>query len=138
MTKRATGTARFEIDDASAGVRTIEAQVSSQGLPVATLKVARYRAPGPPKPGRVGRLRAKRSRGTVTVSWPRLRGADGFVVRVKGSDGRRAVYFPTARQHRAKIQRVGRSTRLDVRVFAWKGGTRIVGRVRTLKIRAAR
>ena len=136
VTTKESGSARYTIDDGSAGVRTIEAEVTIEGRPVGHLKLARYRAPGPPKPGRPGKLKAKRRNGTVTVTWPRLKGADGFSVRVRGSDGRRAVYFPKAKQHRVAINRVGRSTRLDVRVFAWKGNTGIVGRVRALKVRA--
>ncbi len=136
VTTKEEGRARYTIDDGSAGVRRVEAQVTIKGRPVGLVKVARYRAPGPAKPRRPGKLRAKRRGGTVTITWPKQKGAGGFVVRIRGSDGRRAVSFPTAKRHRVAVERVGRKTRLAVRVYAWKGNPGIVGRVRTIKVRA--
>jgi hypothetical protein len=75
--------------------------------------VARYRAPGPPRPGRAGRLRVKRSRSTVTVRWARVKGAQGYSVRVTGADGRREVYFPSAKRPQIRILTVAPTTRFE-------------------------
>ena len=68
VTRKQRGRARFSIQDGKAGRRTIEAQVSTaDGVPVSTPVVARYRAPGPPRPHRPGKLKTRRSHGKVTV-----------------------------------------------------------------------
>ena len=104
VTKKQRGRARYAIEDGSAGPRKIEAQVTTaDGVPVTTPVVARYRAPGPPRPHRPGRLKTRRRHGTVTVRWARVRGADGYAVRVTGSDGRREVHFLSRKQRRLRI-----------------------------------
>lgn len=136
VTKQGSGRVGFAPQGGSAGVRTIEAQVSSSGIPVSAPVVARYRAPGPPKPGRPGRLRIKRSNGNVTVRWASVKGAQGYSVRVTGSDGRREVYFPSARRPQIRIPTVAPTTRLKLRVAGWMGTTKITGRVRSTTVPA--
>jgi hypothetical protein len=97
--------------------------------------VARYRAPGPPRPHRPGKLKARRRHGTVTVRWPRLKGADGYVVRVTGNDGRKEVHFLSRKQRRVRILTVAPPARLKVRVAGWKGVRSIAGPTRTATVR---
>jgi hypothetical protein len=137
VTKRQRGHARYAIDDGHAGPRKIEAQVTtSGGVPVSTPVVARYRAPGPPRPHRPGKLKARRSHGTVTVRWARLKGADGYTVRVTGSDGRKEVHFLSRKRRRLRILTVAPATRLKVRVAGWHGIHSIVGPARTATVKA--
>ena len=132
VTDKQRGRARYAIEDGKAGKRTIEAQVTTDdGVPVMTPVVARYRAPGPPRPKRPGRLKVRRSHGTVTVRWARVKGADGYVVRVTGNDGRKEVHFLSRRQRRLRILTVAPPARLKVRVAGWKG-------IRSIALRIAR
>ncbi len=131
VTGKRRGSARYAIDDGAADKRTIEAQVSTDGgVPVSTPVVARYTAPGPPRPHRPGRLKLRRRHGTVTVRWARLKGADGYTVRVTGNDGRKEVHFLSRRQRRVRILTVAPVARLKIRVAGWKGVRSIVGPAR--------
>ena len=129
-TTKESGRIRFTVQDGSAGARRVEAEVSSGGMPVSTQTLARYRAPGPQKAGRPGRLKLTRKGGNVIVTWPRLRGARGFVVKVKGSDGRRESYYAKARKRRVVIGLVGPTTRVDVTLAGWIGSRTQVGPAR--------
>ena len=102
---------------------------------MSTPVVARYRAPGPPRPRRPGRVKARRSHGKVTVRWPRLKGADGYVVRVTGNDGRKEVHFLSRKQRRVRILMVAPPARLKIRVAGWQGIRSIAGPARTTTVR---
>lgn len=136
VTKATRGSARYTLQGGAAGPRTVQAQVTLGGIPQATPVVARYRAPGPPRPGRPGRLTVRRSHGTVTVRWPRLKGTKGYVVRVSGSDGRRELHFPGAAKRVVRIRQVAAVTKLKVTVAGWIGTVRITGPRRSATVRA--
>jgi hypothetical protein len=74
----------------------------------------------------------------VTVRWARVKGAQGYRVRVTGADGRREVYFPSAKRPQIRILTVAPTTRLKVRVAGWMGNTKITGRVRSATVPAAK
>jgi hypothetical protein len=135
VTKRARGSVDYTIQGGAAGTRRVEAQVSAGGVPLSQPVVARYHAPGPPHPGRPGRLKARRRHGTVTVRWPKLAAAEGYVVRVKGSDGRKEIHFASARKRMTRIRSVAARTRLKVRVAGWIGSRRISGPVRSATVK---
>jgi len=136
VTGKQRGRARYTIEDGSAGPRRIEAQVSTDdGVPVMTPVVARYRAPGPPRPHRPGRLKVRRSHGTVTVRWARLKGADGYRVKVTGNDGRKELHFLSRKRRRLRILTVAPATRLKVRVAGWQVIRSIAGPARTATVR---
>jgi hypothetical protein len=137
VTRKQRGSARYAIEDGRAGPRRIEAQVTTEdGVPVMTPVVTRYRAPGPARPHRPGRLKARRRHGTVTVRWRGVRGADGYRVTVTGSDGRKELHFVSRKKRRVRILTVAPPTRLKVRVAGWRGIRSIVGHARTVKVRA--
>jgi hypothetical protein len=69
------------------------------------------------------------------VRWARVRGADGYAVRVTGSDGRREVHFLSGKQRRLRILTVAPTTRLKLRVAGWHGIRSIVGPARTATVR---
>jgi hypothetical protein len=137
-TTKERGRTAFSLQDGSAGRRRVEAEVSSGGMPVSSQIVARYGAPGPRKPGRPGRVKLARKRGTVVVTWPRLAGARGFLIRVKGSDGRRMTYLANAKRRRVAIALVGPSTRIDVSVAGYIGGRTRPGPARKATSRPAK
>jgi hypothetical protein len=66
----------------------------------------------------------------VIVSWPRLAGAEGYSVRVRGTDGRKEMWLRSAKQRSVRILRVAPSTKLTVRVAGWIGTETVVGRAR--------
>lgn len=138
-TNKAQGSQRYEIQDGFAGKRTVEAMVEGpDGIPLATPVVARYVAPAPPRPGRIGRLTVKRVGAVVTVRWPKLRAAEGYAIRVTGADGRREVHFPTARMRLLRIRLVAPETKLKVVAAGWIGSHKRTGRSRTATVKALR
>jgi uncharacterized delta-60 repeat protein len=68
------------------GRRTIVALVDQAGSPAADLTVGSYSAPGSGQPGRPGRVRATRLRGSIRVSWRGVPGAVRYEVLVKLAD----------------------------------------------------
>ncbi len=136
VTSKQRGHARYAIEAGAAGKRTIEAQVTTDdGVPVSTPVVARYRAPGPPRPHKPGKLKIRRRHGTVTVRWARLKGADGYSIRVTGSDGRKEVHFLSRKHRKLRILTVAPPTRLKLRVAGWHGIRSIVGPARKATVR---
>ncbi len=139
VTKKEHGTVRWALQSGSAGKRTVQAQVTAaNGIPAGTPVVAHFTAPGPPRPIRVGRVAIRRVGENVSVRWPRLRAADGYTVRVLGSDGRREVYFPAAQTPTITTLRVAPSTKLTVRVAAWIDNRAMTGPTRTAKLAAVK
>ena len=97
------GTLRFSPADGPAGTRTIVAVVTSQGLPVRSETVARFRPAGPlvlPAP----RLRAVRSGGGLVLRWRPVPGARGYHARVAVGDGR--DLYLTAKRSPLRVPRV--------------------------------
>ncbi len=135
VTTKERGSVRYTIQDGSAGRRSVEAQVTAGGVPVEQPVVARYRAPGPPRPGRPGTLTARRRGETVTVRWPRLKGAKGYRVGVTGRDGRKELHFVTAKQRSVQIRIVAPTTALRVTVAGWITAPSITGRPRSATVR---
>jgi len=130
----ARGRIRFRPVEGRGRNRRIVADVIQDGRPRATLVAGRYRAPRPSSPARPGKSRARRRGATVVVTWGRSRGADGYSVLVRGSDGRRTQYGTGRRRRRLVIAPVPPAVRLLVTV---KGETRTgrAGPARKLKVR---
>ena len=139
VTDKGSGSVPFTLQGGSAGGRTIEAQViGAEGIPLATTTVARFRAPGPPRPGRSGLVKVTRTGETVTVRWLRIRGAQGYSVKVSGSDGRKEIHFPAAKTQKLLVLRVAPTTKLKVSVAGWIGTESITGRPRVATLRAVK
>jgi hypothetical protein len=81
------GTITFTPGPGRGGRRSIIAQVEQDGAPTKDIKVGSYSAPRPGQPGRPVGVRAQRRRGTVRVSWHRVRGAVRYEVLIKLADG---------------------------------------------------
>jgi hypothetical protein len=139
VTKKARGRAAYTIQGGSAGRRTVEAQVTTgNGIPVGTPTVAHYTAPGPARPGRPGRVKVSRRGPSVKISWPKLKGADGYLVRVRGSDGRKELFFRTAKRRKVTTLRVAPWTKLKVTVAGWIGTNLRPGPVRKAALKAVK
>ncbi len=139
VTKKAKGSAAWSLQGGSAGPRKVEADVlSEKGIPFATPVVTSFRAPGPPRPGRPGRVTVRRRGETAVIRWPKLKGATGYTVKVRGSDGRREVFFPRAPKHQVLSLRVAKTTKLTVAVAGWIATHRIAGKPRSATLRAVK
>lgn len=98
--------------------RTIQAQVSSFGLPRALLDVTRYRAPSS-RPGKPHRLRVRRRGSKALVTWRRTPRARAYVVVAKLRDGR--ALSITTKRPRAKIRGVPGIDSARIRVAGLEG-----------------
>ncbi len=81
------GTIRFRPVAASGRRRTVEAVRLVAGLPRGTVRIDRFQAARPARPGAVRRLRARAGKRALVVSLRAGRGSAWTVVRVKGSAG---------------------------------------------------
>ncbi len=87
-TAKATGKVRFTPQTGPAGHRRIVAIVEQNGLPRATLNVASFRAPGPPRPTKVTHLKLTRRGTSLRVSWKKPKQPFRHGVYADLSDGR--------------------------------------------------
>jgi hypothetical protein len=108
----------FSAADGPKGKRRIVAAVESFGAPREQLNVAAYKAPGPIKPSKPRRLRARRKGGKLVLSWRRSRGAKRYLVATRLRDGRRLEL--TTRKRRLKIPDVPRIDSAKIRVAGLK------------------
>jgi hypothetical protein len=117
-TGKARGRLRFRPAPGPGGKRSIVAIVEQDGVPWAKLRVARYTAP-PTRRLRRPRVVAKRSGRRLRVSWRRVKGARGYEVTVSlPRDGRRLLFFPSAKKRRLKVKGLERSDTARVTVAA--------------------
>ncbi len=110
------GAIRFTPADGAGGRRAIVALVSVDGQPRSRAVVTRYAAPGPVRPGRVKRLRIRRSGGSFMVSFLGVRGAARYLVRFDASDGRHIQELIPASRHSLRIRALGYFDHLRVTV----------------------
>jgi hypothetical protein len=129
-TTAAAGRLRFRPGAGRAERRDIVAVVEQDGHVRDELAVARYRAPGPERPGRVRGLVAKRHGASLHLRWRKARSAARHEVTLRLSDGRRLLL--ATRRPRLVVPRVGRSTHGVVRV---RGLSRDGGRGRTARVK---
>jgi hypothetical protein len=86
---KAKGTLRYTTADAKGGRRSVYALVEHDGIATSREKIGSYVAPGPQKPGKVRRLKARRAGRSVVVSFGAARGAASYAVTLKGGKGTR-------------------------------------------------
>ena len=126
----AEGRLRWTPAGGAAERREIVAVVEQDGLVAHQLVVARYRAPGPVKPGQVHRLRTQRVKPGLRVTW-KPAGAR-HVVTASFSDGRRIVRNVDGRS--LVIRGVARRTRATVAVRA-VSASGVLGRQVRIRVR---
>ncbi len=116
---RARGSLRFRPAPGPGGKRRIVAIVEQGGVPYEKLTVARYVAPGTPRPTRPRRVVVKRRGASLLVGWSRVSGASGYEVRVGlPRDGRRLLFYPPPRRRSLRVRGVERSDLARVSVAA--------------------
>ena len=108
------GTLKFTSAPGKGGKRVIEAAVEQDGIPRERLEVATYTAPARARPGSVKRVKVRRSKRAVLVTWQGGAGAASFLVAANTSEGRRNVYVATRRSLR--IPAIPKGTRITVLV----------------------
>ncbi|MEA2167253.1 MAG: hypothetical protein QOF76_553, partial [Solirubrobacteraceae bacterium] len=110
------GTLPYALSETRGDKRTIEAEVTQDGIPRVRLEVAHYVAPNP----RVGRptVRIRRQGGHAVVRWSSAALAQRYDVHASFSDGRRLLFVPAGHARTVVIPAVGRTGGVVVRVVA--------------------
>lgn len=125
------GSLRFKPAVGPGGRRQIVARVELGGLPNKNLTVARFRVRDTLTPGRVSKLRVKRSRRGVTVRFKSARNAKRYQVLVKRRDGTTRLIRTRRRSLRVKLPRT-QSGRVYVLAI---GPTDMLGRPRSTRFK---
>jgi hypothetical protein len=112
------GTIKFSTADAKGGKRRIEAMIEKDGLLMDRKTIGTYKAPGPIKPSKVKRLRAKRKGRSLIVSWRPAKNANRYSVLVKGREGTRLGRMLGSKARKVRFNHVGSDRRLTVTVVA--------------------
>ena len=81
------GTLRFKPAEGAGGKRTVVALVQHSAITTGQSIVGSFTQPNPPKPGAVGRLKAKHRTTTLSITWKSAKNAVRYAVLVKGSKG---------------------------------------------------
>jgi hypothetical protein len=133
-TSASTGKVRFAPQAGPAGRRTIVAIVSQYGLPRTTIKVTSFRASGPPKPGKVTKLKLARKGSTVVVTWKAPKSVFRHAVYVVTTDGRKLVLIVRAGVSKATFagitKKVGATVRVSGLTVAGGKGPTVTARLR--------
>ena len=113
---KARGRLRFTIADARGGRRRVLAMVQKDGIETGRRTIGTYSAPGPVRPGKPRRLRAKRKGRTVVVSWRPAAGAQRHSVTLRGRQGTSLGRLVGRRARRVRFAHIRRDQRLTVTV----------------------
>ena len=133
--KGAVGSIRFTPAAGRRGPRTIVALVEEAGAVSSEVKAAVYTSSGTPRPGRPRSVGARRKKGTIIISWPRVPGASRYEVLVKLADGSQA--FRVVRTSRLTVADAFPARRGSVSVDAL-GRDAIRGAARTVRLAPVR
>jgi hypothetical protein len=115
---KARGRLRYTIADAKGGRRRVLAMVQKDGLETDRKTIGTYRAPGPVRPGRPRRLRAKRKGRSVVVSWRPASGAQRYSVTLRGRQGTSLGRLVGRRARKVRFAHIRRDQRLTATVVA--------------------
>jgi hypothetical protein len=133
-TSAATGQVRFAPQAGPAGRRTIVAIVEQYGLPRKTIKITSFHASGPPKPGKVTKLKLTRKGSTLVVTWKAPKSVFRHAVYVVTTDGRKLVLIVSAGVSRATFsgitKKVGATVRVSGLTVAGGKGPTVTARLR--------
>lgn len=133
---RSRGTLRFRPAAGAGGRRTIVARVLREGGAVTDeVRVGRYLAPGPPRPGAVRGLRGRKRGSAVTVTFRPGRGTERTQVAIRSSTGKRLARLVGRRGRKVRFAGLRWDKRFTItaRPFARNGRA---GPVRRARLRA--
>ena len=112
------GTLRFKPATGAGGKRKVVALVMRDGLITDTVPIGTYKAPPPPRPKPVSKLRAKRRGSNLTVTFRPSRGADSTAVKVKGSGGTEIARLVSGKAKKARFDGVRWAKKLKITVYS--------------------
>ena len=107
---------RFHPSRGPGGIRTVQAVVTRNGIPIAQKDIASFTAPRETLPSRPGALRARRANGFLVVAFPRSRGASRYVVSATLSDGRELAFDLATKCQAVRIANVPTGVSATVKV----------------------
>jgi Tol biopolymer transport system component len=113
--KGADGTLSFDPVLATNRKRTIEAEVTQNGLPRVLLTIAKFKAPKLPKL-KAPKVKAKRTKKSLKLSWAKVAGADTYLVEVKA--GAEVLYRVVSKRTRLRFSDTPKQGKLKVSVQA--------------------
>jgi hypothetical protein len=116
--KGSRGRLRFKPAAGPGGKRTVVAMIQRGGFTTDTVTVGSFTAPNPPKPGKVGRLKAKHAGTVLTVTWARAKNAARYSVTVRGSKGSRAARLVGSKTRKLRLSGMRRDEKFTVTVRA--------------------
>lgn len=108
----------YTIADAKGGRRRVLAMVQKDGLETDRKTIGSYNAPGPVRPGKPRKLKAKRKGRNVVVSWRGARGAGSYDVRLRGRQGTSLGRFVAKKTRKVSFAHVRRDQKLKITVVA--------------------
>lgn len=115
-TTKPKGTLRFKPTRGAGGNRKVEALITRDGLITDRVGIGSYKAPPPPRPGPVKKLRARRSGTAVTVQFVPSKVADTTSIRARGSDGAELAASVTGRKRKVQLKGLRWQKRVKVTV----------------------
>jgi hypothetical protein len=132
--KGSRGRLRFKPAGGPGGKRTVVAMIQQGGFVTDTVTVGSFKAPGPAKPGAVGKLKARHVGTVLTVTWRGAAKAARYSVLVRGSKGSRAARLVGSKARKLRLTGMRRDEKFTVSVRALSKDMR-VGAVRSAKSR---
>ncbi len=130
------GVVTFVPQEALSRPRQILATVlSPHGVPLETLTVGHYTAPGAFRPGRPRGVRIARTATGALLTWRPVAGARSYRIRVRGSDGRLETRFRGASQRSVSIPNVLGFESFTATVTAVGGKNRLAGPPATARLK---
>lgn len=132
-TSKSKGKVKVKADDSPKGKRTLIASFERDGIAVGSQTIAKYKHSGPPKVGKVKRLKGQVKAAGLKLKWKKAAEAVSYEVDVKTDYGRRIVM--TANRPKLTIPGVPRSSKIVARVLPL-GATGRKGKPAKLKLKA--
>lgn len=115
-TTKPRGTLRFKPTRGAGGKRKVEALITRDGLITDRVPIGSYKAPPPPRPGPVKKLRARKSGTALTVTFVPSKAADRTSVRVRGSGGAELAASAAGRKGKVTLRGLRWQKRIKVTV----------------------
>jgi hypothetical protein len=112
----ARGRVRFSPANARGRKRGLIALVRQDGIVRRRQTITTFTAPSSIRPGRPGKILARRSDHTLTIRWRRARGARRYVVRLTGAHGTRLAAY--TQQSSVRFTAIRRDERIRIEVHA--------------------
>ncbi len=111
----AKGTLKFKPSPGAGGDRRVVALIEQNGLITNEVPVGSYKAPPPPKPAKVDRLRARKAGDRLTVTFKPPKRAVRTEVVVTGKNGTRLAQLATGKQKKLVFANVKWETKFKVK-----------------------